>query len=77
MKRVKYIALPDTWFDEGTEVKLIDDYRNNDAMFFNRSLDAGLFEGLVDGCLDQEVCPFDEFELVEFDENNDENSTTR
>ena len=62
--KIKYIAKPDEWFDAGTEVKLIDDYRDNDAMFYNKSLNAGLFEGLKDGQIDQEVCCFDEFIFV-------------
>lgn len=62
---VSYIAKPDGWFDTGTEVKLIDDYRNNDSMFYHKSLNAGLFEGFRNGLLDQEVCDFDEFEVIE------------
>jgi hypothetical protein len=61
MKRVKYISRHDEWFDEGTEVKLIDDYRGH------RGLNSGLFEGLRDGRLDQEVCCFDEFDVIEVD----------
>jgi hypothetical protein len=68
MKRIKYISRKDEWFDEGTEVKLIDDYRDNDAMFYNRGLNSGLFEGLKDGKLDQEVCCFDEFDIIEVDD---------
>lgn len=68
VKRCKYISRPDEWFDAGTEVKLIDDYRDNDAMFYNRSTNSGLFEGLKDGKLDQEVCCFDEFDIVEVDD---------
>lgn len=62
---VRYIAKPDEWFDSGTEVKLIDDYRTSDAMIYHKSLNAGLFEGLRNGVLDQEVCDFDEFEVLE------------
>lgn len=69
----KYIAKPDTWFKEGTECKLIDDYRPG--------LNSGLFEGLricenpdveagipkgTERVDDQEVCSFDEF--IEVDE---------
>lgn len=68
VRRIKYVSRPDEWFDAGTEVKLIDDYRDNDAMFYNRGLNSGLFEGLKDGKLDQEVCCFDEFDIVEVDD---------
>lgn len=49
-------------------MKLINDYRDNDAMFYNRGMNSGLFEGLKDGMLDQEVCCFDEFDVVEANE---------
>lgn len=68
MKKIKYIAKPDEWFDEGTEVKLIDDYRSSSAMYFGgASMNAGLFEGLRDGKVDQEVCSFDEFLEIEYE----------
>lgn len=61
---MKYKVKPDTWFDEGTEVKLIDDYR--DAKFPNGAFsDCGLFRGYKNGELDEEICPFDEFEIME------------
>ena len=47
------------WFDKGTEAELIDDYRG-----WN-SLEAGLFEGVREGKPDQEVCNFDEFDILE------------
>lgn len=61
---MRFIAKPDEWFDAGTEVRLIDDYRDSDEMIYNRSLNAGLFEGFRNGLLDQEVCCFDEFDIV-------------
>ena len=51
---MKYIAKANTWFDEGTEVRLIDRY----------SEEFGLFIGMKDGKEDEEVCRFDEFEEV-------------
>lgn len=51
---MRYIARPGTWFDEGTEVELIDDYRED-------GLDAGLFRGEHLGKLDEEICSFNEF----------------
>jgi hypothetical protein len=69
----KYIARPDTWFDEGTEVKLVDDYRTSNVKW-----NAGLFYGwrtcvnpksenrkLGERCMDEEVCDFDEFDVIE------------
>ena len=70
--QLKYIAKPNTWFKAGTTVTLIDDYRPD-------GLDVGLFEGLricedeaSEGCPvnterdgDQEVCGFDEFDVIE------------
>lgn len=53
---MKYIAKPDTWYDEGTEAQLIDDYRPQ--------IDSGLFCGYKNGKLDEEICSFDEFEVV-------------
>lgn len=56
-KKKIYRAKPNTWFDEGTEVKLVDDYRPK--------LPCGLFCGLQDGKLDEEICSFNEFKIIE------------
>lgn len=48
-----YIAKPQTWFDENSKVKLIDDYRPK--------MNAGLFCGFRDKKEDEEICSFDEF----------------
>jgi len=74
----KYIALPNTWFDEGTEAILIADFRSDDEPSYN----AGLFEGwrtceypeaenrkLGEKYRDQEDCAFDEF--MEIDEDDE------
>jgi hypothetical protein len=68
---MKYIS-DGTWFKKGTEVKLIDDYRPY--------IDSGLFEGIRicenpdsegkwnivgEERQDQEVCGFDEFEVID------------
>ena len=50
---MKYIPKPDTWFDGSVEVDLVDDYRPD--------INSGLFCGLHNGKLDEEVCSFDEF----------------
>jgi hypothetical protein len=61
---VRYIAKSDTWFDVGTECELLADYRPQ-ATF-------GLFRGLrttklVERHEDEEICSFDEFEVVDGD----------
>jgi len=53
-----------TWFDEGSIVRLIDDYRP--------TMNSGLFIGFVDGVIDQEICGFDEFEEVDVSEMDTE-----
>jgi hypothetical protein len=68
---IKYISNGD-WFDKGTEVKLIDDYRKDRQSPGN----IGLFYGwktctnpksenrkLGERYMDEEVCNFDEFEV--------------
>jgi hypothetical protein len=69
----KYIAKKFTWFIEGTVAELIDDYRVGEP-----SWDMGLFRGarrcenqksenrpLGEEHMDEEVCSFDEFDVVE------------
>ena len=51
---IKYISKGE-WFDKGTEAKLISKYRSG----------WGLFEGIRDGKEDEEICTFDEFDMVE------------
>ena len=46
------------WFDKGTECWLIDDYRGE-------GLPSGLFLGTRNSKPDEEVCTFDEFEIVD------------
>ena len=48
------VAKQGTWFDAGTVVELVDDYRPQ--------MNAGLFRGLKDGKMDEEVCSWEEFE---------------
>ena len=56
---IKYMAKPNTWFKENTEVKLIENCQEAGA----------LMEGTIvrDGVesIDQELCPWDEFYEVE------------
>lgn len=68
----RYIAKPNTWFKAGTEVMLVDDFRPQ--------MNAGIFCGLricenpeaerglpvgTERHNDEEVCSFDEFDVVE------------
>ena len=70
---MKYIAKSDTWFVEGTVVELINDYRTGEP-----SWNMGLFLGLRrcenpesenrplgEEHMDEEICNFDEFDMVE------------
>ena len=49
----------DAWFDWGTEAFIIDIY---DGFNF------ALFEGIKDDHPDEEVCSYDEFDIVEYNE---------
>ena len=59
----KYIALKDNWYDEGTEVEfigaLIETYD-----FDGTYSPSGLFRGIKDGKIDEEMCGFDEFDII-------------
>ena len=56
--KLKLICKPDEWYDEGTEVECL-------SAFTEESwLGDGLFRGLKDGKIDEEMCGFDEFEVV-------------
>lgn len=57
-KDKKFIAKKDTWYDEGTEAKLL-------FVMTNVQPYGGLFSGIKDGRLDEEGCSFDEFEILE------------
>jgi hypothetical protein len=52
---MRYISKGE-WFDKGTEVTLIDDYRKD-------NLNSGLFYGIKYGKRDEEICSFEEFEI--------------
>jgi len=51
---IKYVAKPNTWFDEGSEVSI--------TLLYS---DMVLACGLHNGKIDEEVCGIDEFEKVE------------
>jgi hypothetical protein len=57
----KYIAKSSSWFDEGTEVILIDYLYTSPA---DSGEDMGVFEGLRNGKRIQEICKYSEFEVV-------------
>ena len=79
---IKYIAKPDTWFKEGTECILEDDFRTGHV-----DSDMGLFRGIYivgsnegydtywynkgykegDEVEMNEVCPFDEFDIIDME----------
>lgn len=61
---MRYIAKPDTWFDAGTDVTLIDDFSDHGWMI-------GLFGGLRHGRRDEEVCRFEEFEVIDDADDRD------
>lgn len=55
-----YIYISDgTWFDKGSSCVLIS----------NCGIAGGIFEGQRNGKLDQEFCPWDEFEILNKNEN--------
>lgn len=59
-----FIAKPNTWFDEGTEAKLLQHIQDPcDGDF--KCPGFGLFKGFVEGELDEEICNYDEFEIVD------------
>ena len=61
---MKYIAKPNTWFDEGTEVEIMEgpwDSTDIDGNYIG----FGLFVGFRNGSLDEESCGLDEFDIVE------------
>lgn len=66
---MKYIAKPDTWFDDGTEAKLIEYLYTSSKQWIDGEeypgCDCGLFEGICEGKIDQEICGYDEFEIIE------------
>ena len=55
----KYIAKPDTWFDEGTEVFLYED------TICGTYPEQVLAKGIHNGDIDEELCLMDEFEICE------------
>jgi hypothetical protein len=59
-KKIKYIAKPDTWYDEGTEAVPVTSIWN-----VNENDQAAVFLGTKDGNPDEEMCCLDEFEIIE------------
>ena len=56
--KMKVYISDGTWFDKGTEAKLIG----------NVTESSGIFKGIKDGSPDEEVCGFDEFHIEDKDE---------
>ena len=67
---VKYIAKPNTWFDAGTEVKLIEKIRCPNVG--ETCSASAIFEGQrtrnTITFTDKEICFFDEFDIIEDNE---------
>lgn len=68
--KTKYIAKKDTWFKEGTEVILIDDYGNYTGLFSGTRVcqnpsSEGNWKKLNEEYQDEEVCLFEEFDIKE------------
>lgn len=61
-KNIKFIARPETWFDEGTIAELTND-------IIDMKYTSGLFNGIKDGEEDGEVCSFFEFDWVDENDN--------
>ena len=59
---IKYISRGD-WFDEDTEVELLVDFGIPENQAYAPG-QAGLFRGLRNGRIDEEVCGFDEFNTI-------------
>ena len=57
LKKMKFIS-DGTWFDKGTEAKLL--FKTSE---FADGTWGGLFEGIKDGLVDEEMCASDEFEI--------------
>jgi hypothetical protein len=55
-----YVAKEGTWFDKGTEARLLESLGNNSP--------CGLFRGRRSGKTDEEVCRFDDFEIKDAEE---------
>ena len=72
LNKCKFIAKPDAWFNEKTEVKMLDtdnysEYSDTDKFNFGWCLFEGLTDETYEGYtgelprLDEESCPLDEF----------------
>lgn len=65
----KYIALPNTWFMEGTECELIIDCRPQMSIgiFIGKRVSDGSSElhPVGEVYMDEESCNFDEFEVID------------
>lgn len=57
---MKYVS-DGTWFNKGTECELLIDCEDGDAPETHN----GLFRGLHEDYIDEEMCLFDEFTIIE------------
>ena len=63
----RFIAKPETWYDENTEAVLLSTTGTGIDGHTREPWLSGLFVGYVKGELDEEVCGFDEFYIVDED----------
>lgn len=64
----KYIAKPNTWFKEGTEVRLIEYLIcDKDGIKYGtfEGVRDGVNDGVSDGVRESEVCSYDEFNIID------------
>lgn len=63
--QIKYIAKPNTWFDEGTEAIPVSDFCVAfDDLEMTKRNDFAIFLGYRFGQPDEEICTLDEFEII-------------
>ncbi len=58
--KLRFFATTIGWFDANFEVELVDDYQS--------FMEAGLFRGLRNWQVDEEICSLDEFVIIEDDD---------
>jgi len=60
---MKYIAKPNTWFDEGTEAVPIRDFWVN-YVKLEVQVSSSVFRGIRNGIHDEHICIVDDFERL-------------
>lgn len=68
---MKYIAKPNTWYDEGTEAVPVSDFwtlhliKKNCFLTWIKYETSAVFCGIKDGKEDEEVCCINEFNIIQ------------